>query len=118
MKTKTAKMLPKTTSEIQNGGLYSQQVRCGKINCKCARGEFHSAFYFFTRRDGKLIKLYVRKLDVEAFSDIVNQASAERAQRRKSARASSALLKRLRESSREYEQMTKLYKEQYFNEQS
>jgi hypothetical protein len=113
MKTKPVKVLPKTVSEIQNGGLYSQQVRCGKTNCKCARGETHTAFYFFTRRNGKLVKFYVRKSDVEAFSVIVNQASAERAQRRQSVQTSGALLKRLRESSREYEQMTKLYKQNY-----
>ncbi len=118
MKTKTTKVLPKTAGEIINGGLYLQRVRCGKQNCKCARGETHSAYYFFTRRCGKLVKLYVRKSEVSAFSEMVNLASAERAQRRESARTSGALLKHLRESSREYEQMTKLYKEQYFNEQS
>ncbi len=118
MKTKFAKTLPKTADEIINGGVYSQRVRCGKKNCKCARGETHTAFYFFTSRNGKLVKFYVRKSDVEAFSEIVNQASVERAQRRQSVETSGALLKRLRESSREYEQMTKLYKEQYFNEQS
>ena len=118
MKTKTAKVLPKTKSEIQNGGLYCQRVRCGKNNCKCARGELHIGFYFFTRRNGKLVKSYVRKSDVEAFSSVVNLATAERTQRRNSARTSGELLRRLRESSREYEQMTKLSKEQFNREQS
>ena len=116
MKTKTVKMLPKTTSEIQNGGVYLQRVRCGKQNCKCARGETHSAYYFFTRRCGKLVKIYIRKADVEAFSELVNFASVERTQRRQSARSSRALLKRLRESVREYELITKLYKQNYNNE--
>ncbi len=118
MKTKTAKVLPKTPSEIQNGGVYAQSVRCGKANCKCARGETHTAFYFFTRRNGKLVKFYVRKSEVDSFSGMISLASVERTQRRQSARSSVALLKRLRESSREYEQMTKLYKEHYNNEQS
>lgn len=116
MKTKTAKVLPKTTSEISNGGVYLQRVRCGKQNCKCARGETHSAYYFFTRRCGKLIKIYVRKADVEAFSELVNYASVERTQRLQSARSSGSLLKRLRESVREYELITKLYKQNYNNE--
>ncbi len=112
------KALPKTTDEIKNGGVYAQSVRCGKNNCKCARGETHSAYYFFTRRNGKLVKFYVRKGNVEAFAKMVNLASAVREQRRQSARTSGELLKRLRESSREYEQMTKLYKQNYNNEQS
>lgn len=114
MKTKTAKVLPKTAAEITNGGLYLQRVRCGKTNCKCARGEKHSAFYFYTRRNGKLIKTYVRKSDMEAFSELVKAAKVARAERRQSSRLSVQLIKRLRESVREFEQTTKLYKETYF----
>ncbi len=73
MKTKTQHMLPKTASEITNGGVYAQRVRCGKPACKCARGEHHTALYYFTRRDGKLIKLYVRKAEAEDFSKMVKQ---------------------------------------------
>ena len=118
MKTKTAKMLPKTAGEIPNGGLYLQRVRCGKANCKCARGETHSAFYFFTRRNGKFVKIYIRKADVESFSEIVNQATAQRTHKRRSAKQSNELLKHLRESVREYEQITKLHKQNYNYEQS
>ncbi len=106
-------MLPKTASEIANGGLYLQQVRCGKQNCKCARGETHSAYYFFTRRNEKLVKFYVRKADVAAFSELVDAAGVERAQRRQSAQSSKALLKRLRESVRELDFMKKLYKQNH-----
>jgi hypothetical protein len=118
MKTKTAKMLPKTGSEIRNGGLYLQHVRCGKQNCKCARGEKHSAYYFFTRRNGKLVKVYVRKKDVEAFLEIVNVANIERAKRREVARSSNKLLKHLRETLRDCEQSAKLYKQNYNYEQN
>ncbi len=118
MQTKSEKVLPKTADEITNGGLYSQRVRCGKKNCKCARGETHSAYYFFTRRNGKLVKIYVRKADVEAFSELINLAMVERAQRRQSSQSSRALLKRLRESVREFELKTKLYKQNYKYEKS
>ncbi len=110
MKTKTAKVLPKTADEIENGGLYSQRVRCGKRNCKCARGETHTAFYFFTRRNRKLVKTYIRKSEMKAFSEMVDLANVERTQKRMFMKESSELLKQLRESVREYEQMTKLYK--------
>lgn len=117
LKTKTAKVLPKTASEIQNGGVYFQRIRCGKTSCKCARGDTHTAFYFFTRRNGKLVKTYVRKADVHAFAVMINQANAERAGKRRSVNESNKLLRRLRESVRECEILTKLYKENYENEQ-
>ncbi len=118
MKTKTAKMLPKTAGEITNGGLYCQRVRCGKANCKCARGETHTGYYFFARQHGKLIKQYIRKAEVEAFANIVNQSRELKAEKRISTKQSNELLKRLRETSREYEQMAKLYKEIYINDRS
>jgi hypothetical protein len=98
MKTKSEKMLPKTEREIQNGGLYAQAVRCGKPTCKCSRGETHSAFYFFTRRKGKLIKIYVRKAEVEEFARLVARASLERYARRQMAKTNTQLLRGLRQS--------------------
>lgn len=96
MKIKTGKMLPKTADEIQNGGIYSQHVRCGKSNCKCACGEPHTAFYFFTRRCGKLVKLYVRKAEVETFSKLVEQAAAKRKHKRQVVKVSAELLSKFR----------------------
>jgi len=29
--------------------IHEQKVRCGKPNCKCSRGESHTAFYRFWR---------------------------------------------------------------------
>ncbi len=98
MKTKTVKTLPKTASEIQNGGLYVQAVRCGKTTCKCARDEPHSGFYFFTRRNGKLIKTYVRKAEVEGFTRLVVQAKEDRAHSRQTSKQSFGLLKELRQT--------------------
>ncbi|MDQ3713977.1 MAG: hypothetical protein M3388_17405 [Acidobacteriota bacterium] len=111
-------MLPKTTDEIANGGVYVQRVRCGKANCKCARGETHTGYYFFTRQHGKLIKQYIRKAEVQAFTEIVNQSRELKAEKRISTKQSNELLKCLRESSREYEQIAKLYRENYINDRS
>ena len=96
MKTKTQNLLPKRAEEISNGGLYSQRVRCGKTNCKCARGEHHTAFYFFTRRSGKLIKFYVRKAEIDAFAAIVNESAFERRRRRQAVKSSGELLRTFR----------------------
>lgn len=82
MKTKTKKLLPKTPDEISNGGVYLQQVRCGKRNCKCARGEKHTAYYFFYYSGKKLRKTYVPKSKVKSLTEIVCQAAANRRAKR------------------------------------
>ena len=96
MKTKTQKVLPKTASEITNGGVYIQRVQCGKSNCKCARGESHTAFYFFTRRGGKLIKFYIRRAEVEAFSLKVEREAIERRHKQQAVKVSADLLSKFR----------------------
>ncbi len=53
------KMLP--------GYVRSEMVRCGKANCRCARGQLHGPyFYHFTWADGQRSKFYVKRGDVAA----------------------------------------------------
>ena len=61
-------MLPKTIPDKLPGAVCAQYVRCGKPDCKCARGELHGPYWYrFWREDGcKLHKQYVRKADLEA----------------------------------------------------
>jgi len=48
------------------GSVCAQMVRCGKLNCKCARGELHGPYYYhFSRLGGTLIKRYIPASDVE-----------------------------------------------------
>ncbi len=111
MQTKSEKMLPKTAGEIPNGGIYIQRVRCGKSNCKCARGEFHTAFYFFTRRNKKLVKIYIRKSKIEGFAALVRQSVFDRKQNRQTSKSNFALLKEMRQMLRERNQLIKSLKE-------
>lgn len=112
MKTKSAKVLPKTAREIANGGVYVQRVRCGKANCKCAgNGERHTAFYFFTRRNNKLVKFYVRKAEMAGFSSIVDQAAFDRLQNRETAKTSIEVLKQFRASLKEKGSLIKTLRE-------
>jgi hypothetical protein len=54
--------LPKTLP----GVVCQQWVRCGRPNCRCARGELHGPYcYHFARQNGRLRKRYVRPADVE-----------------------------------------------------
>jgi hypothetical protein len=50
--------LPKTLP----GTVCAQWVRCGRPNCRCARGQLHGPYaYHFVRQGGRLRKRYVRQ---------------------------------------------------------
>ena len=78
---KSAEMLPKILSlAARSGSLQTQRVKCGKGNCKCARGELHDGYsYFFWRLGRCQLKWYVRREDAPA----VRAAIAERVRRRR-----------------------------------
>ena len=101
MKTKSVKVLPKMAGEILNGGVYAQAVRCGKSNCKCARGEAHTAFYFLTRRAGKLVKFYVRKSELNNFAALAAQAAEARKVVRRTTKLDQQFLRELHQFLRE-----------------
>lgn len=51
------KMLPGFVAQVR--------IRCGKSNCKCARGDRHIAFYHVTYFEGVRQRQYVRRAEVE-----------------------------------------------------
>jgi len=67
-------LLPKTPTEISNGGVYVQHVRCGKKNCRCARGELHTAYYFIARSQGRQYKIYVPKSELARMRELVEES--------------------------------------------
>ena len=52
-------------SDLLNGHIQKRRVRCGKQNCKCARGEKHIAYYHVWYSDGQRFQKYVRRSQVE-----------------------------------------------------
>lgn len=93
MKTNSKIMLPKNESEIPNGGLYQQSVRCGKSRCRCASGDLHQGYFYFIRRvQGRLKKTYVPKDRAEAFSLLLQKARKGRHDERVNRRSSQRLL--------------------------
>src|SRR5271166_5872268 len=72
MKTKNAKPLDKTDilrlldSKLLPGALCVQYRRCGKPNCRCARGKLHGPYYYRAwRSGGRLRWQYVKWEDAE-----------------------------------------------------
>lgn len=73
MRPETKKSKRATKIEPQAGHVQRRRVRCGKPNCRCARGEFHVAYYHIVKSDGVRYQRYIRRADVGA----IRQACAE-----------------------------------------
>ncbi|MFP5260874.1 MAG: DUF6788 family protein [Blastocatellia bacterium] len=51
------------------GAVCKQMKRCGKPNCKCAKGELHGPYYYrFVYVRGKQLKIYVKKGEFQTIS--------------------------------------------------
>jgi hypothetical protein len=62
MATENAKTLPK----MLPGVVCKQWKKCGKLSCRCARGQLHGPYFArFWRHNGRLCKAYVRKRDLD-----------------------------------------------------
>ena len=94
---KSAEMLPKILRLARGrGSLHTQRVRCGKANCKCARGELHEGYhYFFSRVGGQQFKVYVRRADVPAVRAAIQARAVRRAKWRSELNEARAFLRRL-----------------------
>jgi hypothetical protein len=97
---KSAEMLPKILRLAgSNGSLQAQRVRCGKANCRCARGELHEGYhYFFARIGGRQFKVYVRRADVPAVRAVIQARAVRRTQWRSELNEARGFLRRLMRS--------------------
>ena len=76
-RTNTPHSLPKPPLP---GVVLPQWVRCGRQNCRCARGTLHGPYHYrFWREDGRLRKAYVRPTELE---QVLAQCEARRQARR------------------------------------
>jgi hypothetical protein len=70
---KRADSLPKILAlAARSGSLQTQRIRCGKPNCKCARGELHEGYhYLYLPPSAGLSKVYVRRRDVPVVRAVI-----------------------------------------------
>ncbi len=70
--------LPKI--DLLKGSLHLETKRCGKPNCRCARGYLHGPYFYRRwRHGGRQKKAYVRQDNVaEALSAIARRQALER----------------------------------------
>ena len=89
----SAEISPKI--EPIRGSLMAQYKRCGRVNCRCARGIKHGPFFYHVWYvQGIRYKSYVKKAD---FDRINAGIEAFRAQRREQHQADAELRTMLRE---------------------
>lgn len=106
MKTKSENLLPK----ILPGTVHTQMVRCGKPNCKCARGELHGAYYYhFVRVGGKLKKRYLKADEVEAIKAACDARRKSEKETRKQIRQVWLTVRELREHLRKTNLLIELF---------
>ena len=87
----------------KNGAICRQFVKCGRPNCRCARGAPHVAFYLFWRQDGMLKKCYVPRRHAEALRALLASRRALRKAAREEKRAAHARWSELTRMVREAE---------------
>lgn len=93
-KTKNSKSPPKMLS----GYVEARMVRCGKANCKCARGELHGPyFYRLTYAGGGRVKSYVKLADVADVRQACDEYRTLQIQLRKGREDYRNMRRRLRE---------------------
>lgn len=92
--------LPKIFVKFSHGGIYLQWIRCGKKNCRCARGAKHPAYYYFEREDGKTKKTYIRKADLPQAMKMVAEVTYWRDRIRSKKRLFKNVMKAAREEKR------------------
>lgn len=103
MKTKSKKMLPK----IMPGTVHAQYVRCGKDNCRCAKGELHGAYYYhFVRVGGRLRKRYLKASEVEQMQIACGSRQIEKRKQIEKSEKQWSKLREIRENLREWEKLT------------
>ena len=57
----------------KRGAVCRQWITCGKEGCRCKKGERHGPYhYLFWREGGRLRKMYIRKGDLPAVQEDLN----------------------------------------------
>jgi hypothetical protein len=100
----------KTPTKIEplNGHLEHRMVRCGKANCKCAKGELHGPYYLRRWRiRGKKRAEYVKKSEFQTISAACLAYKRDRQETRELIRgineSGNALLRAMREMLRGFQ---------------
>ena len=65
--------------DLLPGSVAAHRGRCGRANCKCARGELHGPYYKrYWIENGQRRKVYVRKSDASAVRAACDAYRSER----------------------------------------
>ncbi len=98
-KKKSKEISPKI--EPIRGSLMAQYKRCGRVNCRCAKGFKHGPFFYHVWYvKGIRYKAYVKKTDLDRIKVGIEAFRTERRKQQQSAANLLTLLREMREESR------------------
>ena len=86
-----------TKIKLELGHIEQRNVRCGKLNCKCARGQRHTAFYHVWMCDGVRYRRYVRRANVAEVKQACDAHRELQSELRMGRRKYQSLLRQARE---------------------
>ena len=105
---KVENSLPKI--EPLRGAVCKQMKRCGKPNCKCAKGQLHGPYYYrFFYRGGRQRKKYVKKGDFQAVLSAVRAYKQRQIEWRNTVRETNELAREIMRHNRAMGRMLKLF---------
>src|SRR5688500_17564840 len=83
---------------LNTPALVSYRVRCGKPNCRCAKGEGHGPYWYLRWREGSVQRRhYVRQAEVLTVRALIERRRQHDRDERQAANAALADLRRLRQ---------------------
>jgi hypothetical protein len=92
------------------GTLEYKRIKCGKANCKCAKGESHGEYaYLRVQENKKRFRRYVKKINLSKVIAGIEAQRKQKAQQQAKRRQSNELLRQLRQECRTINALVKSF---------
>lgn len=98
-----------TKIEPLRGHIEVRYVKCGRANCKCAKGELHGPYHLLRWKVGEQkITRYVKKREEQEVFAAVSAYKQEQAEQRQTRERNSQLVREIRQGNKEFRLMLQL----------
>jgi hypothetical protein len=92
-----------------NGSLETRRVKCGRSNCKCAKGELHGPYtYVRTYSGGERWRKYIKKSEKQAILADMSAYKQQRIEQRQARERNQEFAREMRQNNKEFRLMLQL----------
>jgi hypothetical protein len=92
-----------------NGSLEIRRVKCGRANCKCAKGELHGPYtYVRTYSGGERWRKYIKNSEKQAIHAAVSSYKQKRIEQCQARERNRDFVREIRQSNKEFRLMLQL----------